>query len=73
MAVLPVMKGITIIECDMPRDEILPSLGALQVAQPWYRIEADGTVGYVAAGAVVTNEDHLGYEEPSTLLSGPFL
>ena len=73
MALPPVMKGVTITECGTAGDELPAGLNASQVSKPWYRIEADGAVGYVAAGAVVTNEDDLGYEESSPLLSGPLL
>lgn len=73
MAVPPVMKGVTITECGAADDELPAGINALRVSKPWYRIEADGTVGYIAAGAIVTNEDNLGYEEPSALLSGPLL
>ena len=73
MAVQPVMRGMTITECSTTVDELPACLNASQVSRPWYRIETDGAVGYVAAGVMVTNEDQLGYEEPSSLLSGPLL
>ena len=73
MALPPVMRGVTISECGAAGDELPSCLNAFQISKPWYRIETEGSVGYVAAGAIATNEDDLGYEEPSSLLSGPFL
>jgi hypothetical protein len=73
MAVPPVMRGVTITECGAAGDELPSGLNAFQISKPWYRIETEGCVGYIAAGAIETNEDDLGYEEPSSLLSGPLL
>lgn len=73
MAIPSVMKGVTITECGAVDDELPAGMAAFRVSKPWYRIETDGAVGYIAAGAVVTNEDNFGYEEPSSLLSGPLL
>ena len=73
MAVPPVMRGVTITECGAAGDELPSFLNAFQISKPWYRIETEGAAGYIAAGAIVTNEDDRGYEESSSLLSGPFL
>lgn len=73
MAVPSVMKGLSITEYGTKDDELPDSLNSLNISKPWYRIEADGAVGYVAASAVVTNEDNLEYEAPSSLLTGALL
>ncbi|HEY4199310.1 MAG TPA: hypothetical protein VGM83_02005 [Devosiaceae bacterium] len=69
MAVPPVMKGMSITNCTTADEELLLNLAALPSSKPWYRLEADGAVGYIAAGTIVTNEDELGYEEASPLLA----
>lgn len=73
MAILPVMKGMTITELDPAIDELPLSVMSIGIRRPWYRIESEGVVGYVAAGAILTNEDGLGYDGPSGLLLGPAL
>lgn len=73
IAVPPVMRGMMITKCGTTGDELATLLNFPQVSKPWYRIETDGFVGYVAAGSIVISEDDLGYEDPSSLLSGPLL
>ena len=72
MALPPVMNGLRISACKAG-EELPDAARVVGISKPWYRIESDGLVGYVAAGAVVTNEDELDYEEPSSILSGPML
>jgi hypothetical protein len=68
MAIPPVMNGLTITKCDAIDDVPLANLAGLHSLKPWYRIDADRLVGYVAAGAFITNEDELGYEDASPLM-----
>lgn len=68
MAIPPVMKGLIITKCDVIDEVPLANLVSLHSSKPWYRIDSDRLVGYVAAGAFVTNEDELGYEEASPLM-----
>ena len=72
MGVPTIMKGMVISECHAV-SELPADLDTSRISKPWYRIEADGILGYVAAGAMVSNEDDLGYEEPSPLCPRPFL
>jgi hypothetical protein len=71
MAVPPVMRGMTIVECGP--DELPACLNGMGISTPWYRIETGGSAGYVAAAMVVVNEDELEYHEPSALLRPPMV
>jgi len=69
MAILPLMRGVVITECNINDKNSYINSIELHSGGTWYRIEAGGAVSYVAAGAIVTNEDELGYEDPSPLLA----
>lgn len=69
MALPPAMRGLRVTKCDMATEGLLAALPEISSSKPWYRIEADRLVGYVAAGAVLINEDELSYNEASPLIS----
>lgn len=69
MAIPPVMKGLKITKCHVDSEHFPFSLADVSDSKPWYRLEADGMVGYVAASAVFTSEDELEYNEDSSLMS----
>jgi hypothetical protein len=68
MSLPPAMNGMSVIKCRKLDPKLPAFLRSASSSKPWYRIDAEGLVGYVAAGAFVTHEDELEFHEPSGLL-----
>lgn len=67
MAVHPWMRGMRITECGAA--DVPDGFGATSVSGSWYRIEADGLTGFVAAGGWATREDDLEYYDESSFFT----
>ena len=71
MALGPLMHGLVISE--IASTSTPPGLKDVQSSRPWYCLRTEGWTGYVSAGSLTVAEDERGFEEPSYLLSDPFL
>ncbi len=69
MLIVPTLKNLTITLCE-PSADAFPYWNIIGEGRNLYRLNADGFVGYVAAGSVSTGEDELEYDQPSGLLPG---
>ena len=70
MMIVPTLKGLAITACEPGKENLPAYLNIAGAKKGLYRIDAEGFVGYVIAGSVITGEDELEYYQPSGLLPG---